>query len=297
MEAFEYELTKCFAGRGFAVSRLLGLPADGHDPVPDLPPGSGGAAAAGTPVSAPSQPTASVWETPKKSRALWLAAGVIVLAGGAAVAWKLTRGQGETPRVGAAVPMDAAGLPPLGPGAGVAAPPVDAALAAASPVDAAPAAVIEPDAAPVADVKPDTPQQPDHDVKDPKPYRPTAHKIDARRVLAQARAAEASMQWAEARDAYTRVLESGGQRGAALTGLASVAWQTKNLAKTIELAKQAIKAGGGTKARMLLGHAYFKQRDFAAAAKEYDAVLKQHPDDREAQNALSAAKQKGGLQP
>jgi tetratricopeptide (TPR) repeat protein len=156
----------------------------------------------------------------------------------------------------------------------------------------------KPDAAPVADVRPDPPVLPDKpekpEAKD-KPYKPTPHKVDVKKVLGQARAAEASMQWAEARDAYTRVLESGAQRASALTGLASVAWQTKDLDKTIELAKQAIKAGGGTKARMLLGHAYFKQRDFAAAAKEYDEVLKQHPEDREAQNALSAAKQKGGL--
>src|SRR5512137_1315339 len=29
MEAFEYELTKCVAGRGVAVAKMLGLPVDG----------------------------------------------------------------------------------------------------------------------------------------------------------------------------------------------------------------------------------------------------------------------------
>ncbi|MCC6994864.1 MAG: protein kinase [Deltaproteobacteria bacterium] len=328
MDALEYDLTKCFAGRGLAVARLLGLPVveeggvgsattSGITTVPQASAQQSMPSPVPTGSSVPqtSQPTEEVWQQRRGARG-WLVA-LLLFTGAGAAGWygyqrwrdgkqadKLAAagsaaGTGAGPEVTAPMLAVDAGPGPTGrkqprvkdPGT------VDPTAGGNGGPSASPAASPSPSKSPgpvVVDTSPaPSPSEPDDRGKSARERE--KDKAEAKKLLATARAAEARMEWAEARAAYDRLLSNGHNKGAALTGLASVAWQTKDLARTIDLAKQAIKAGGGNKARMLLGHAYFKQRDFAAAVASYEEVLKTEPEHREAQTALKAAKRQGGI--
>ena len=58
----------------------------------------------------------------------------------------------------------------------------------------------------------------------------------------------------------------------------------------LRYAKAALKAGGGTRARLVAGNASFRLRNFGRAISLYEAVLAKHPKNAEALRALEAAK-------
>ncbi|MCE9576855.1 MAG: tetratricopeptide repeat protein, partial [Deltaproteobacteria bacterium] len=117
---------------------------------------------------------------------------------------------------------------------------------------------------------------------------------EATALLAEARSAASALRWPEARDAFGRVAQGKFYRGQGLLGQAKVAWETKDVDGAIALADQALAAGGGDAARVLLGHAYYKKADYARALSYYDAVLKHNPNDAEAKRSAELVRVKLG---
>jgi serine/threonine protein kinase len=139
-------------------------------------------------------------------------------------------------------------------------------------------------------IKPDRPDKPEG--------RPTAGvprtEKEASALLVEARSAASALRWPEARDAFGRIAQGKFYRGQGLLGQAKVAWETKDVDGAITLADQALAAGAGDAARVLLGHAYYKKADFARALSYYDAVLKHNPNDAEAKRSAELVRAKLG---
>ncbi|HJZ87890.1 MAG TPA: protein kinase [Polyangia bacterium] len=113
----------------------------------------------------------------------------------------------------------------------------------------------------------------------------------ARRQLAEARRQLAAGHYVEAKQGFSRLTE-GRERASALAGLGEIAFQQSSYAEAARLASQALKAGGGAQARVLLGNAYFRQQRFADAIREYNAVLAEQPNHPEARRGLEAAERR-----
>jgi hypothetical protein len=316
MEAFEYEITKCLAGRGVAVAKVLGMPIDpllmqsglsnlgGEQAVPE---GSG---------SGPS----SAWEVHRESEQVkqrlarktmvgfaGLGLVVVVAAAGAYVSF----GTRSTPDLPVAKPA-----PPEPPAAAPQAPP--------APVEA-PRGTAQAPSLPTGplgrtqakrDPKPElgSPGAKLGPVaKSPEPIAKAAHtamaanaekttklspvgpppgKKEAEALLAVARAEAAQSHWRDARAIFERVAHGKHLRAEGLLGIARVAFETKDTDLAIRYAEEALRAGGGDSARMLLGHVYFKKGRYDDAIEQYQAVLKRNPGNREAQVGLREAEKK-----
>ena len=86
-----------------------------------------------------------------------------------------------------------------------------------------------------------------------------------------------AQRYAEAADAYKKLLGIKNKRGLALTGLAQISFQAKNYKEAAERAKNAVRAGGGLESHLLMGDAYFKLEKFEDAKKAYSEALKIAP--------------------
>ena len=113
---------------------------------------------------------------------------------------------------------------------------------------------------------------------------------EAELLLTTARGAESKMQWVRARGFYERVARGKHKRAAGLLGLASVSWQTGDLDAAIGWAQKALDAGAGDGARIVMGHAYLRQKRFDQAELYYRTVLKTDNDSVEALRGLEAVK-------
>ncbi|MBK9030623.1 MAG: protein kinase [Myxococcales bacterium] len=331
MEAFEYELTKCMAGRGTAVAQILGMSTDQHL-VASLNPGlSGRTIDSGvfarptsspalmvprtqTPIpgalmASPSTPTSSArvdvvaapMADPAESLALPLQR-----AGWATAAWTLL---GLGLAVGVGVILFVA--------AGERRGHVNATAATAAP---SPAAVIVDAGVPPIDAGKVTPgpgpgsnhgsagptrtvDVPPSDGGSGKPrIKPaggtgaappaTLSEADAAKLLAQANDMKDRLRYAEAKTAYEQVIASGHYRGDALVGLAWVYFQTSDVDRAIDTADKAVRAGAGDTARKMLGHFYFKKGFYDQALVYYQALLKAHPKDSGLIELVNATKAK-----
>jgi len=114
---------------------------------------------------------------------------------------------------------------------------------------------------------------------------------DADALLKEASALRDKLKWDAAREKYELVVAGRFKREQGYLGLAEVAFQHNRPDDVIAYAKRA---GTGIRARMLLGHAHFKKKDYDAALKYYESVLKEEKGNVEAQNGAKAAREKLG---
>lgn len=102
-------------------------------------------------------------------------------------------------------------------------------------------------------------------------------------------------QFDRAREAFSTARRERRLRGPALVGLAQVEFQTGNMLAAEAYAKVAVNTSHSTAARLMLGNLYFKRGDYAAAAKQYRAVIARRPHHAEARRNLRVAEGKLGL--
>ena len=112
---------------------------------------------------------------------------------------------------------------------------------------------------------------------------------EAEALLKEAAGLRDKLKWDAARDRYELVVAGKFKRDQGYLGLAEVAFQHNRADDVIAYAKRA---GTGVRARILLGHAHFKKKDYAAALKYYESVLKEEKGNVEAQNGAKAARDK-----
>ncbi len=304
MDALEYELTKCFAGRGVAVTNILGI---SHDETGnrfkealDTPAAAlAGSNKVDTPVSligvsnteALQEDLALVGAA--KSRWKWpLLAGLLVVA----VAAIVLVAKGE----------DSDALSPEDVSAGKVQP--SAVLPARKgksakkkhrdrgddrsrkdkrgkaktdrKKDNGTSSAAKPSSSKKASAKPATSNEP------PK------SKKEAKRLLSLAKKDVSGMHLDSAKQLYKRVLRGRHLRTQAALGLAKVAFESKNYP---EAAKYAKLAGNGENARVALADAYFKMGDHRKALSIYEKVLVKSPQKKSAKSGRDAAKKKLGI--
>jgi hypothetical protein len=108
-------------------------------------------------------------------------------------------------------------------------------------------------------------------------------------LLAQARAAEAKMNWVDAKTLYDRVSKGKWNKAEGLVGLSSVSWNKGEIDSAITYGKQALASGGGDPARLVLARSYVKKGQFDLAIALYREVLKKQPKNKEALAGLQEA--------
>jgi cytochrome c-type biogenesis protein CcmH/NrfG len=112
---------------------------------------------------------------------------------------------------------------------------------------------------------------------------------DNKNLLEEAQRLLHAERFAEARTLFEKVAKSKRDRGQALVGLAEISFQEKNYSDVVRSASQAVDRGGGVRARVLLGDAYFRLNQYKDAAKAYDEALKLDPKNVSAKAGLAAA--------
>jgi serine/threonine protein kinase len=112
---------------------------------------------------------------------------------------------------------------------------------------------------------------------------------DNKHLLEEAQRLFRAERFAEARTLFEKVAKSKHDRGPALVGLAEISFQEKNYADVVRSASQAVERGGGVRARVLLGDAYFRLNQYKDAAKAYGEALKLDPRNEGAKTGLAAA--------
>jgi serine/threonine protein kinase len=112
---------------------------------------------------------------------------------------------------------------------------------------------------------------------------------EAEALLKEASSLRDKLRWDAAREKYELVVAGKFKRDQGYLGLAEVAFQHNRADDVIAYARRA---GTGVRARILLGHAHFKKKDYPAALKYYESVLKEEKGNVEAQNGAKAARDK-----
>jgi serine/threonine protein kinase len=125
----------------------------------------------------------------------------------------------------------------------------------------------------------------------PTPKRALESDGAARQKLTEARRLLQAGRYSDARAAFSR-LTDGKERGPALVGLAEVAFQQQSYGDAARLAQRAVTAGAGVPAHVLLGNCYFRLSRYSDAIAEYKIVLKAQPGHSEARRGLDAAERK-----
>jgi serine/threonine-protein kinase len=303
MEAFEYEITKCLRGRGAAVAKILGVsvaeeaPGD-EERIIDQPPafaGEGAAVEAATEMTISALAAAPWW----RRRSGQFALGSVLAAALTIGIWigvdpsRRAPANGVDPggRGSRADDPTAAARRPEAPTSALAPAPAAADGAEVGPAvaedglaaaDGGLAIAIEVGVASGAGAA--SPVEPRA-----RYVGPPRTRAEARELLAEARTQLSKTQWGKARALYERVERGRHLRAEGLLGLAEVAFQTKEPDEAIRFASKALAAGGGDKARVLLGHAHYKKRQYGQAIGYYQEILKRNPNNKEAQQALKQA--------
>ena len=263
MEAFDYEITKCIAGRGAAVGKLLGL---SPDITGDSRSSSPRLATFNSSEPSVTQLTGEVARIARRRRlATWgvvgAVLGVVIVLAGVAVS-----------RKPAAIEIPQAQMPPS--------------TQTPTPTQAA---------APVAPIAAETPPAPQAEPPHPQAQTPRKAARDPgatqKRQLAEARRLLAAGHFADAKQNFSRLVD-GRERGPALLGLAEISFQQQNYADAARYAKQSLSSGGGVAARVALGNASFKLQKYADAQREYKTVLRAQPGNAEARRGLDAVEKR-----
>jgi serine/threonine protein kinase len=203
-------------------------------------------------------------------------------------------------------PNEPVPVAPTGPEAAAVNPPNPASQPAVAPVDAAgtpEVAHVEPKPEnprpenPKPEANAQRPENPKPIPPRPDPSRDTGPPHDAKeaeKMLADAKTATSEMEWPKARSLYDRVTRGKFHRADGLLGLANVAWQQGSTDEAIRFAKASVDSGGGNQARLMLGHAYLQKGLLDDAIAQYKGVLKDDPENKQAQKALKEAQRQKG---
>jgi eukaryotic-like serine/threonine-protein kinase len=276
-----YELHKLTRGRAGAVATLLGIPGVSGPPVgPALaPPVSTSPLGPARPyydtarvkpldLPIPSQTVpwkgAAGWS---RRRALPLALIAVALVAGAVVALRLGSSSRQKAGTGSA---SALGVTRRDGGRSL----LDRRVVDRTPPDAG---------------EPDEETTPDAG-KGRKPVRKT-HPV-AQHYLKIGRQHLAHGDFAAAHHDFGLAAKNPKTRGAAQVGLAEVEFQLGRFKEAERIAKEAVKNGGGLRARLVLANVYFKLKSYAKAVKAYQQVLAIDPKHKEAQRNLDAAQKR-----
>jgi serine/threonine protein kinase len=264
MSQLVYELNKLTRGRAGAVASVLGIPGISGPPTgPTLSKSSAAEPVAPLTVAAPDVP----WRSRRRRRSFAVPAFVLLSAALVAITALLLVRWGQDRRdvpLAAAIDAGRDGMP---------ARPLDSRLA--PPEDLAPGDAAPPEEAPDSG-------GPDAGRRRPVRISPQIHLAAGRRHLVGGRFPQARMEF-EAAARHPRV------RGAALVGLAEVEFQLSQYRDAERHAKDAVKLGGGLRAKLVLGNVYFKLKDTKRAIASYKAVLELDPNHKEARRNLEAA--------
>ena len=321
MEAFEYELTKCLAGRGVAVAKMLGMPVDPAlmmgdsvisgptpqpalispmlavpvptpPPAPMMPQGTPepsarlpleGLAALGADREEISEPTAVVLHNRRSIKmGIFYAVSVIIIAGGT-IGYVAARNEpmGQRPQDTSAKDFT---LEPAR-----AAPPPQKVPPPAEPPKPKVVARVEPPPPPKEEPKAEVVPPPERPAPDERIGPAPKTKHDADKVYESATSMKALGEWTKARSLYARLANGKFRKADGLLGIAEVAFQTKDLDGAVENAQAALAAGGGDAARIMLGHAYLKKGQTQKAVTLYRIVLRNDPKNGEVKNSLAEA--------
>jgi eukaryotic-like serine/threonine-protein kinase len=112
---------------------------------------------------------------------------------------------------------------------------------------------------------------------------------DNRKQLEEAERLLRAERFIEARAIFSRLTKSRKDRGPAFVGLAEISFQERNYTDAVRSAARAADHGGGVRARVLLGDAYFRLNQFKEAAKSYEDALKLDPKNTSARSGLGLA--------
>ncbi|HVR61845.1 MAG TPA: tetratricopeptide repeat protein, partial [Polyangia bacterium] len=116
-----------------------------------------------------------------------------------------------------------------------------------------------------------------------------ATTADNRKLLDEGERLLRAERFVEAREIFTKLTKSRRDKAAALVGLAEIAFQEKHYGDAVRSAKLAASAGGGVRARVLLGDAHFRLNQFNEAARAYEDALKLDPGNASARSGLALA--------
>ena len=116
---------------------------------------------------------------------------------------------------------------------------------------------------------------------------PSAAQEKDRKLLQDARDFLRAQRFDEAQAAFEQLVHSGKGRGAALVGLAKIAFQKHDYQEAVDRAREGARAGGGAEARVVLGDAYFRLERYPEARQAYEEALKLDPDNRTARQNLN----------
>ncbi len=313
MEAFEYEINKCLEGRGSAVAKALGMTTDPNmvaslNPGLRMRDGEGVArrARGSSPpdVGSPSEPGVAEPEsgdigldafpnehTETVVRAIGFGSRPILLGIVGAVALLivgvgivLVAASSEGGKKTTTMPSASVDAAAMATDTGDRA---DARIASSETPDAGVVAMAVIDAAPAAppDAKKAAP---------PRRSNVPRSGAEARDLIKKADDLVRKRKYADAQKLYSRVLKSKFSRKDALLGQANVYYKTGKFKKVIGPAKDAIKIGGGNKARMLVGNAYFRMGQYNKAKLHYEAVLRVDRNHGSARKALEKTLRKLG---
>ena len=140
--------------------------------------------------------------------------------------------------------------------------------------------------------EPESMAKPDEKPADPRPAKtrqsPADHIAKGRRLMAQG-------DFSGAQKSFTQARNLPGGRAAGLTALADLSFQRGDHRNAARLAADAVKAGGGNQARMILGNAYFRLGLYRSAINTYQEILSRNPKHRAARQHIEAARRKLGI--
>ena len=111
-------------------------------------------------------------------------------------------------------------------------------------------------------------------------------QAETRKLLDDGRDFLRAQRFDEARAAFEQLLHAGKSRGPALVGLAKIAFQQHEYQEAVDRAREAVRAGAGAEARVVLGDAYFRLEKLTEARKAYEDALKLDPENRTARQNL-----------
>ncbi len=118
-------------------------------------------------------------------------------------------------------------------------------------------------------------------------YPPSAAQEKDRKLLQDARDFLRAQRFDEAQATFEQLVHAGKNRGAALVGLAKIAFQKHDYQEAVDRAREGARAGGGAEARVVLGDAYFRLERYPEARQAYEDALKLDPDNRTARQNLN----------